>query len=124
MLDTFLVPEITIEADGESAPIELGEGAANECLMTLVITGIAEQQSLDVSIWGSADGADWGAKPLVAFPQKFYRGVYQLYVDLGAHTGIRSLKAKWHVNRWGVGDTKPRFRFLVKLEEAAKVAAR
>ena len=117
MVDLFLVPEIAIDADGESAPVDLGENAGKSFLVTLAITKIAEQQSIDVSIWGSEDGTEWGAKPLLAIPQKFYYGVYQLLMDLGGHPGVRFLKTKWHVNRWGVGDTKPHFTFLVKIQE-------
>ena len=117
MLDAFVVPEITIEANGESEPIELGEGAGKAFLLTLAVTRIVEQESLDLSIWGSADGKDWGAKPLAAFPQKFYQGVYQLWMDLREKPEVKFLKAKWGVNRWGVGQTKPRFSFLVKIQE-------
>ena len=123
MLDLFLVPEITVEANGESAPVELGASAGTNCLVTLAITRILEQESLDVSLWGSADGTAWGAKPLAAFPQKFYQGLYQLYLDLSAHPDARFLKVKWTVNRWGVGDPKPRFSFLVKLQEMAPAGA-
>ena len=123
MLDLFLVPEIAIEADGEGAPVELGDSAGRNFLVTLAITKILEQQSLDVSIWGSADGQEWGAKPLAAVPQKFYQGVHQLLMDLSQHSDIRFLKAKWHVNRWGVGDLKPRFTFLLKIQEQASQAA-
>jgi len=117
MLDRFLVPEITVEASGEAEPVELGESAAKAFLLTLAITRILEQQSLDVSLWGSADGADWGAKPLAAFPQKFYQGVSQLLLDLRAKPEIKFLRAKWSVNRWGVGSPKPRFSFLLQLQE-------
>lgn len=117
MLDTFVVPEITVEANGESEPIALGEGAGQAFLLTLAMTRIIEQESLDVSIWGSADGTDWGAKPLIAFPQKFYQGVYQLLMDLREKPEIKFLRAKWTVNRWGVGSTKPSFSFLVKIQE-------
>ena len=123
MLDLFLVPEIAIEADGEGAPVELGDSAGRNFLVTLAITKILEQQSLDVSIWGSADGTEWGAKPLTAVPQKFYQGVHQLLMDLSQHSDIRFLKAKWHVNRWGVGDPKPRFTFMLKIQEQASQAA-
>ena len=122
MYDAFLVPEITIEAAGESEPVELGAGVGKLLLLTLAITRIVEQESLDVSIWGSADGAEWGAIPLTAFPQKFYQGVYQLLLDLSRNPETRFLKAKWAVNRWGVGSTKPRFSFLIKLQEQASVA--
>ncbi len=122
MLHAFLVPEIAIEADGESAPLELGDDAGKTFSLTLAITKIVEQQSLDVSVWGSAIGSEWGAKPLMAFPQKFYKGVYQVLLDLGAQPDVRFLRAKWHVNRWGVGDMKPRFTFLLKIEEQASRA--
>lgn len=117
LLDAFLVPEITVEANGESEPVALCESAGKTFLLTLAMTRIIEQESLDVSVWGSADGMDWGAKPLIAFPQKFYQGVYQLLMDLREKPEIKFLRAKWTVNRWGVGSTKPRFSFLVKMQE-------
>ncbi|OFW27533.1 MAG: hypothetical protein A3J28_12055 [Acidobacteria bacterium RIFCSPLOWO2_12_FULL_60_22] len=123
MLDAFVVPEITVEANGEGEPIELGEGAGKAFLLTLAVTRIVEQEALDVSIWGSADGKEWGAKPLTAFPQKFYQGVYQLWMELREKPEVKFLKAKWVVNRWGVGQTKPRFSFLVKIQEQALAGA-
>ena len=117
MIDLFLVPETAVDADGESAPVELPENAGRNFRLTLAITKIVEQESLDVSIWGSPDGNQWNPKPLTAFSQKFYQGVYQLVMDLSNHPDARFLKAKWHVNRWGVGDLKPRFSFLVKIQE-------
>jgi hypothetical protein len=123
MYDAFLVPEITIEANGESEPVPLGAGAAKPILLTLAITRIVEQESLDVSIWGSADGKEWGAKPLVAFPQKFYQGVYQLLCDFSKNPEAQFLKAKWAVNRWGVGSPKPHFSFLIKLQEQSPAPA-
>ena len=78
-------------------------------VLTLGITRIIEQESIDISLWGSADGADWGTKPLATFPQKFYCGTYQILVDLSGHSAVRHLRAKWGVNRWGKGDPKPLF---------------
>jgi hypothetical protein len=108
MLPLFLLPETTVREAGQSPDIDLGEPQAGTLVLTLGITRIIEQQSLDVSVWGSADGADWGAKPLVAFPQKFYCGTYQLLLDL-TNRPARFLRAKWQVNRWGKGDPKPLF---------------
>jgi hypothetical protein len=65
MPELFLIPEITVEADGESAPVELGDSAGKNILLTLAIIKIVEQQSLDVSIWGSADGNE-GRRNLLA----------------------------------------------------------
>jgi len=119
MLDAFLVPEITVEAEGESQPIALGDNAGKTYLLTLAITKIVEQESLDVSLWSSADGNEWGTKPLIAFPQKFYQGIYQIFLDLHEKPEIKFLKAKWAVNRWGVGSQTPQFSFLVKIQEKA-----
>jgi hypothetical protein len=119
MLETFLLPETTVEKAGESAPVSVAEGAGKTCLLTMAITKILEQESLDVSVWGSADGQEWPAKPLVAFPQKFYQGIYQQLLDLGKTPDVKFLKLKWAVNRWGVGDPKPKFTFLVKVQEQA-----
>jgi len=123
MYEAFLVSEITVEAAGESQAIQVGEGAGKTLLLTLAITEIVEQEALDVSIWGSPDGTEWGTKPLTAFPQKFYQGVYQVLLDLSQHPEVRFLKAKWLVNRWGVGHPTPRFRFLVKVQEQTLVTA-
>ena len=123
MYEAFLVPEITIEAGGESEAIALGAAAGKPVLLTLAITRIVEQESLDVSIWGSANGTEWGPKPLVAFPQKFYQGVYELYCDLSKHPEAQFLRAKWAVNRWGVGSPTPRFSFLIKLQEQSAAPA-
>ena len=123
MLDAFLVPEITVESNGESDPMAFGENAGKTFLLTLAITRIVEQEALDVSVWGSADGADWGAKPLLAFPQKFYQGVSQLLIDLREKPEIKVLRTKWTVNRWGVGHPKPHFSFLVKIQEQVLAGA-
>ena len=119
MLDTFLLPETTVEKAGESAPVPVQAAAGKNCLLTMAITKILEQQSLDVSVWGSADGNEWAAKPLASFPQKFYQGIYQQLLDLSKSPEVQFLKLKWAVNRWGVGDPKPNFTFLVKIQEQA-----
>jgi len=93
--------------------------AGKTFLLTLAVTRILEQQSLDVSVWGSADGQQWGATPLIAFPQKFYQGVSQLLLDLRDAPETKFLRTKWTVNRWGVGSPKPRFSFLLKIQEQA-----
>jgi hypothetical protein len=116
MLPQFLLQETTIRTDGTSSDIDLGEQLGGTLLLTLGITRIIEQESLIVSIWGSADGTDWGAKPLVSFPQKFYCGTYQVALDLGDHPTVRYLRAKWQVNRWGRGEPKPLFTLYLVAE--------
>ncbi len=108
MLPQFLLPETTVREAGAATQIDLGQVQGETLILTLGITRIIEQESIDVSIWGSADGSDWGAKPLLSFPQKFYCGTYQMLLDLSERP-VRYLRAKWQVNRWGKGDPKPLF---------------
>ena len=109
MLPQFLLPETTVREAGTGSEISLGDQQGETLILTLGITRIIEQESIDVSIWGSADGTEWGAKPLMAFPQKFYCGTYQILIDLTGHPDVKYLRAKWQVNRWGKGDPKPLF---------------
>ena len=109
MLQQFLLPETTVREAGAGSEIDLGGQMGGTLLLTLGITRIIEQQSIDISIWGSADGTDWGAKPLASFPQKFYCGAYQIVLDLTDRPQVRYLRVKWQVNRWGKGDSKPLF---------------
>ncbi len=123
MLPFFLVPEVTVRAAGTGEIIDLGEQQGGTLILTLGITRIIEQESLDLSIWGSADNVDWGAKPLLAFPQKFYCGTYQIVLDLSDQPDVRYLRAKWQVNRWGKGDPKPLFTLYLFLQPARQLAA-
>jgi hypothetical protein len=109
MLPEFLLQETTIREGGAGPVLSLGGRAGGTLLITLGITRIIEQQSLDVSIWGSADGTDWGAKPLVAFPQKFYCGTYQILLDLSGRPDVNYLRAQWEASRWGKGEPRPLF---------------
>jgi hypothetical protein len=118
MLEAFLVPEKTVAtAKGDGPTIELKPGEGRVFLVTLAITDIIEQESLDVSIFGSADGAAWEAKPITAFPQKFYREEVPLLLDLTARPEVKFIRAHWEVARWGRGTETPMFEFSVALKE-------
>ncbi len=124
MPNHFLVPpDTTVTANGSGPVLELGAAAGQALLLSLGITKIVEQESLDVAIWGSTDGQEWGAAPLLAFPQKFYVGVYALLLDLRAKPDVKFLQARWKVARWGVGSTKPEFTFYVFVEPAPATLA-
>src|SRR5271165_274184 len=113
MLPQFLLPETTVREAGTGPDLNLGNEPGETLILTLGITRIIEQESIDLSIWGSMDGSDWGTKPLVSFPQKFYCGTYQILLDLSEHAGVKYLRAKWQVNRWGKGDPTPLFGVYV-----------
>jgi len=117
-IDTLLVPEKTIAtAKGDGPALDVSGAASRVFLLTLDITNIIEQQSLDVSIFGSADGAVWPAKPIIAFPQKFYRGQHPLLLDLTGSREVKFIRAHWDVHRWGRGTETPMFEFNIAIRE-------
>ena len=118
MMQSFLVPEKTVvNAKGDGAAVGVSGAQGRIFLLTLAITNIVEQESLDVSIQGSADGTTWDPKPIVAFPQKFYREEAPLLLDLSAKPEVKFIRAHWEVGRWGRGSETPMFEFSVALRE-------
>jgi hypothetical protein len=118
MVNGFLVPEKTaITAKGDGTATDVSGAAHPVFLLTLAITDIVEQESLDVSIYGSSDGATWNPKPLVSFPQKFYRGQHPLLLDLRDRKEVKFLRAHWEVYRWGRGSPTPSFAFSISIKE-------
>ncbi|MBI1740560.1 MAG: hypothetical protein HY233_05555 [Acidobacteriales bacterium] len=118
MMQALLVPEkTTVTAKGDGPALELKPAQGRVFLLTLAITNIIEQESLDVSVCGSADGAAWDAKPVAAFPQKFYREEVPLLLDLTARPEVKFIRAHWEVARWGRGSETPMFEFHVALRE-------
>jgi hypothetical protein len=118
MIDTYLVPEkTTVSAKGDGPSLDVSAAANRVFLFTLNITDVIEQESLDVSIYGSADGTAWSPKSVSSFPQKFYRGQHPLLLDLTDQPTIKFLRAHWEVNRWGRGTPDPLFQFNVHIKE-------
>lgn len=118
MIDTTLVPEKTVaSAKGDGPALQIDAAGSRVFLLTLHITEIIEQEALDVSVYGSADGTTWGAKPLILFPQKFYRGQHPLLLDLTAQPAIKFVRAHWEMNRWGRGTEIPMFEFHLSIRE-------
>ena len=117
-MNSSLVAEKTVvTAKGDGDAVDVSAATSRVFLLTLDITNIIEQESLDVSIFGSGDGAAWGPKPIVCFPQRFYRGEWPLLLDLTAHPDVKFVRAQWNVARWGRGTETPMFEFGVALKE-------
>lgn len=116
MIDSFLVPEKTVvTAKGDGPTLDVSGAINRTLLLTLQITDIIEQESIDVGVHGSVDGTTWSAKPLLKFPQKFYRGDHPALLDVA--TEVKFLRAHWEVNRWGRGTETPHFEFHVTAKE-------
>ena len=117
MIDTLLVPKTVVNEKGDGSPVDVSTAANRVFLLTLEISNIVEQESLDVSIYGSPDGAIWSPKSITAFPQKFYRGQQPLLLDLTQHAEVKFVRAHWETNRWGRGTEVPMFEFQILLKE-------
>ncbi len=121
---TTAIPEInlvpagtTASTKGDGPAIDVSGATTRVFLLTLAITKIIEQESLDVSVYGSSDGASWSAKSIGAFPQKFYAGESPLLLDLTAHPDVKLVRAHWEMARWGRGVETPLFEFGVSMRE-------
>jgi hypothetical protein len=118
MIDNELVPPKTVvSTKGDGAAVDVSGASHRVFLLTLDITKIIEQESIDVSVYGSGDGAAWSPKSIVSFPQKFYRGQQPLLLDLTEHSDVKFVRAHWEVNRWGRGTETPMFEFGVTIKE-------
>jgi hypothetical protein len=112
----FLLPETTVRDAGAGPAIYLGEERGETLILTLGITRILEKESIDVAIWGSADGCDWGTIPLASYPQKFYCGTYQMQLDFSTRPDVRYLRAQWNTGRWSMDKGKPLFALYLFMQ--------
>lgn len=110
----LILPESVARQDGSGAEIALEADRGKPLLLTLGITRIVEQESLEISLWGSPDKEKW--QLLETFPQKFYCGKYPLLLDLTQYPEIRYLRAQWKMSRWGRNES-PLFGFYLSAEE-------
>jgi len=125
MLDAYLVPEKTvITAKGDSQPVDISGAGSRIFLVTLSITSIVEQESIEITAFTSADGTTWDTKPIASLSQKFYVGEYPLLVDVTSQPEAKFVRAHWEVTRWGRGPTAPRFEIALRLREVSQEALR
>ncbi len=118
MLRYFLLPESIARADGMGPETDLGSKRGKLLVLTLGITQILEQESLELTVWGSPDGQKWGSKPLARFPPKFYCGLYSILLNLGSQDDVRFVRVQWKMSRWNKRENVPMFGFFVYAEES------
>jgi hypothetical protein len=124
MLPNFLLPESISRSDGMGPEIGLGSKRGKLIVLTLGVTRVIEQEILEVSVWGSSDGEQWGCRPLASFPPKYYCGVYSILLNLASHPDVKFARMKWKMNSWSRGETTPMFAFYLYAEEyGARIAA-
>lgn len=119
-MELDLIPvgtRITEKTDGTA--FDISASATRTFLCTLAILEQIEQESVDVSVWGSADGENWGKMPLLKMPQSFYRGVVKQALDLARRPEIRFLRTRCEVARWGRGAPEAMFVIGFRLTEVS-----
>lgn len=122
-LELDLIPaETKLESNGDGAAFSITESATRTFFCVLTISDQIEQESLDLSIWGSADGQDFAKKPLLKLPQQFYRGTCKMVLDVSMRPEVKFLRAKWELNRWGRVAPEPMFVAGLNLEEIAPMS--
>jgi hypothetical protein len=114
----FLLPESIEKGNGVGPKIDLGQTRGKLLVLTLGITSIVEQESLEVSIWGSEDGDSWGTRPLATFPLKFYCGLYSILLNLAGRAETRFVRGQWKMSRWSKRGGPPMFGFHLYAEES------
>ena len=101
-MELDLIPHGTrVTANGEAEALDISASQTRTFLCSMLISDQIEQESIDISIWGSVDGQTWSAKPLLMMPQRFYRGETRQILDLTLKPDIRFIRAKWELFRWG-----------------------
>ena len=130
MLPNFLLPESIARSDGKGPEIDLGTKQGKLLVLTLGITTILEQESLEVSVWGSSDGVNWGSRPLATFPPKFYCGIYSILLNMASRPDVQFVRVQWRMSHWSKREASPKrqespmFGFYLYAEESgARVGA-
>jgi len=114
---SIIPPQTKLESNADGQAFEISATTTRTFLCQLTVTEQLEQESLDVSLWGSADGQDFGKRPYLKIPQQFYRGTTKMVLDLSLRPEVRFLRARWELNRWGRVAPTPMFVVGLTLTE-------
>jgi hypothetical protein len=120
-----LIPQNTrVEDNGMGAAMDVRSSETRTFFCTLLIIDQIEQESADISIWGSPDGEKWGTQPVLMLPQQFYRSETRAVLDLAMVPEVNFISAKWDLNRWGRVAPTPMFVLGLHLVEVPPMPAR
>jgi len=113
-----LIPfDTRVEENGEGEEVDVTATSTRTFFCLMVISDQIEQESIDVSIWASADGENWGTHPVLKLPQQFYRGETRAVLELVLRPEVKFIRARWELNRWGRVAPLPMFRLGLRLQE-------
>lgn len=117
-----IVPEELFRGNGYSPAVSLGELQGKSIQLTLSITRMMEEQTLEVLIWGSTDGSQWVDRPIVTLPHRHYCGDYTYTVDLSRHPYLTHLRAEWRLRSWGHNTAYRLVSFSLRAAEQPEMA--
>jgi len=113
-----LIPfDTKVEENGHGEKVDISASSTRTFFCIMLITDQIEQESIDISIWGSADGENWGSHPILKLPQRFYRGETRAVLELILRPDVKFIRARWVLNRWGRVAPLPMFRIGLHLQE-------
>ena len=115
----LISPGTRVTANGHGEPFDVRGVQSRTFLCSMYITELIELESVDVSIWGSADGQDFGKQPILKIPQRFYRGETRQILDLTTRPELNFIRANWDLVRWGRVAPHPMFVIGLRLEEVS-----
>ena len=113
-----------VKENGSGAAIDIRGSQTRTFFCAMNITDQIEQESLDVSIWGSADGENWGTHPILKLPQQFYKGETRAVLDLTLVPEVNFIRGAWDLVRWGRVAPTPMFVMGLHLSEIPAMPAR
>jgi len=124
-MEIALIPQGTrVEENGYGPAVDIRASQSRTFFCLLTIADQIEQESADVSIWGSAGGETWSASPLLKLPQQFYRGETRAVLDLSLAPEVNFIRAGWELNRWGRVAPTPLFVLGLRLVEVPAMPQR
>jgi len=120
-----LIPQGTlVQENGHGQAVDIRTSLTRTFFCILRVSDQIEQESLDVSIWGSADGENWGTHPVLKMQPQFYKGETRAVLDLTLVPEINFIRAGWDLNRWGRVAPLPMFVIGFQLNEIPAMPAR
>jgi hypothetical protein len=113
----LIPPRTLLEENGKGQPVDIRGSGTRTFYCTMLVFDQIEQESVDVAIWGSADGENWGTHPVLKLPQQFYRGETRAVLELALVPEVNFIRAGWELNRWGRVAPTPMFVLGLHLAE-------
>ena|SRR5947209_6321580 len=117
MNSQILIPERVVRGNGVGPAVPVRAFAGKSTVLTLGITRAIPYEGVEVSIWGSADGEDWGTSALFTYPQKFYCGLYSTLLNLEHRPDLKYVRVHWTIQKWAARETPPLFGLQLHMAE-------